>query len=136
MIERYINQDATPRTRIAYWNLPQRIICLPYGPHLSTITVKQRANVRDDYITRVLDTDYWIVDDGLQFKKIELNYQQHTQVEFVSGPGSVPDQLQEAIIQEVAFQYKNRNDPDMTAPQMVGGLSLPTYNMIKNLIRH
>jgi hypothetical protein len=48
----------------------------------------------------------------------------------------VEDVVQEAIIQEVAFQFKNRNDPDLTIPQTMGGLSVPTYNMIKNLIRH
>lgn len=136
MIERYINRDATPRTRIAYWSLPQEVIYLPYGPHLSTITVKQRPSSRDDYETKTVDEDYWIVDDTLQFKAIELSKQQPTQVTFISGPGSVSEQLQEAILQEVSFQFKNRNDPDLEPPEMVGGISRVTYNMIKNLIRH
>jgi len=135
MIEKYINRDTTVRSRIAYWGAPQEIIALPYGPH--TITkVSQRLTPKDVYVEQTIDETYWIVDDALDYQEIQLSKIYNTQVLFTSGSATVDDQIQEAIIQEVAFQFKNRNDPDLTIPQTMGGLSVPTYNMIKNLIRH
>jgi len=135
MIEKYINRDTTIRTRIAFWSNPQEVIALPYGPHTIT-TVEQRLTPKDTYVEQVVDEDYWIVDSAFDYQEIQLSKIYNTKVTFTSGSATVDDVVHEAIIQEVAFQFKNRNDPDLTVPQTMGGLSVPTYNMIKNLIRH
>ena len=135
MIEKYINRDTTSRNRIAYWASPQEVIALPYGPHTIT-TVEQRLTPKDTYVEQTVDEDYWIVDSSFDYQEIQLSKIYNTKVTFTSGSATVDDVVKEAIIQEVAFQFKNRNDPDLTVPQTMGGLSVPTYNMIKNLIRH
>ena len=135
MIEKYINRDTTSRSRIAYWASPQEIIALPYGPHTIT-TVEQRLTPKDTYVAQVVDEDYWVLDSSFDYLQLQLSKIYNTRITFTSGSASVDDVVQEAIIQEVAFQFKNRNDPDLTIPQTMGGLSVPTYNMIKNLIRH
>ena len=135
MIEKYINRDTTSRSRIAYWASPQEIIALPYGPHAIT-TVEQRLTPKDTYVTQVADEDYWVLDSSFDYLQIQLSKIYNTRITFTSGSATVDDVVKEAIIQEVAFQFKNRNDPDLTIPQTMGGLSVPTYNMIKNLIRH
>jgi len=135
MIEKYINRDTTSRSRIAYWASPQEIIALPYGPH-TIVQVEQRLTPKDTYVVQVVDEDYWVLDSSLDYLQIQLSKIYNTRITFTSGSATVDDVVQEAIIQEVAFQFKNRNDPDLTIPQTMGGLSVPTYNMIKNLIRH
>ena len=135
MIEKYINRDTTSRSRIAYWASPQEIIALPYGPH-TIVQVEQRLTPKDTYVVQVVDEDYWVVDTSLDYLQLQLSKIYNTRILFTSGSATVDDVVQEAIIQEVAFQFKNRNDPDLTIPQTMGGLSVPTYNMIKNLIRH
>ena len=77
-----------------------------------------------------------MLDSSFDYLQIQLSKIYNTRITFTSGSATVDDVVQEAIIQEVAFQFKNRNDPDLTIPQTMGGLSVPTYNMIKNLIRH
>ena len=135
MIEKYINRDTTSRSRIAYWASPQEIIALPYGPH-TIVLVQQRLTPKDTYVTQVLDEDYWVLDSSLDYLQLQLSKIYNTRILFTSGSATVDDVVKEAIIQEVAFQFKNRNDPDLTVPQTMGGLSVPTYNIIKNLIRH
>jgi len=135
MIEKYINRDTTSRSRIAYWASPQEIIALPYGPH-TIVQVEQRLTPKDTYVVQVVDEDYWVLDSSLDYLQIQLSKIYNTRILFTSGSATADDVVKEAIIQEVAFQFKNRNDPDLTIPQTMGGLSVPTYNMIKNLIRH
>lgn len=120
-IERYINRDTTLRQRVSLWSHPERRIKLPFGPHVIT-EVRQEING----VLQVVE----YTEQGLEYKEIVLNGRYPTQVTYTSGHASVPEYLQDAVIQEVAFYFKNRNDPNEAMAESKGGLSLPTLNLL------
>ena len=120
-IERYINRDTTQRQRVSLWTIPERRIKLPYGPHVIT---QVRQQVSGEWAV----AEY--TQEGLEFKEIVLDYRYPTEVTYTSGYENVPEYLQDAVIQEVAFYFKNRNDPGEVAAETINGLSLPTLNLL------
>lgn len=123
-IERFIRLDTTERTRISEWFLPQRLIDIPYGFH-SDIVVEQY--VGDEW--RTVENPIII---GLTKKSVRLHYGYQTRVTCTSGFADCPADIVQAIIQEVSFQYKNRNDPNEVQPETRNGLSIPTINLISH----
>jgi hypothetical protein len=129
-IEDYIDIDATLRTRMAWWSVPARRIELPYGTHGDILSV-QRYNVHtnawEDY------TDYRVF--GLDYKVLELGNNGHQiRVTFKSG-SKLNEQLNQAILQEISYQFKNRNDPNMEPALTHAGLSIPTLNILTGIVR-
>lgn len=126
-IERFIRRDTTPRTRQSLYQYPQRIIDIPYGPH-SDIVVEQYVNDAWVAVTSPIIT-------GLQRKSIVLEYAYPTRVTCTSGFEQCPSDIVQAILQETAFQYKNRNDPNEVMPETKHGLSIPTVNLLTGYAR-
>lgn len=128
-VEEFLNKDTTVRLRRSLWLTPQRLIELPYGVHDIQL-VEQQEFFDASFIET---TDYHEV--GLDFKSIRLEYMFPTRVTFISGNNNVEDIFKEAILQEVSYYFKNRNDPNETAPETVNGLSLVTQNLLANYRR-
>lgn len=121
-IERLIDLDTTKRERVSVWDSPAPIICLPFGPH-------------EDLVIEQYEHGHWKVATdveimGIAKKRVKLQYLYPTRISYTSGHEDVPDLIQAAIVQEVSFQYKNRNDPDEVQPDTKHGLSIPTVNLL------
>lgn len=127
-IERYCGYDFRPKTRRSYWLYPKPVIELPNGPHSNVSNVKaidEQGN--EQALTQ--DDDYYI--DGQELYKLRFNQYYHAlEVEHDSGYAQVPDAVQGAIVQEVSFQYKNRNDPNMGRVTSVNGLTLEARHLL------
>ena len=123
-IERYIRRDVVEKTRTSHWTRPAYLISLPYGPHGNVTSVQ---SICDNVTTNV--TDYRVI--GLEYKRIVLDEAVcQVQVTYESGFTVAPSTVKNAVLQEVSFQYKNRQDPD--APRMVSvdGLSLESRQLL------
>jgi hypothetical protein len=123
-IERYIRRDVVGKTRKSHWTRPAYLISLPYGPHGNVVSVQ---SICDNVTTNV--TDYRVI--GLEYKRIVLNEAVcQVEVTYESGFTVAPATVKNAVLQEVSFQYKNRQDPD--APRMVSvdGLSLESRQLL------
>jgi len=128
-VERYADVHTTKRMCRAEFLRPLRRIKLPFGPH-TVVKVEQRSSVDEEYEET---QDYKTV--GLNFLSIELMYRRMTRVTFESGCEAVPRQITTAIKQEIAFKYKNRNDPEQVAAESRAGLSVLTRNSLDVLDR-
>jgi hypothetical protein len=127
-VEDFIDIDSTLRVRKALWQDPARTIELPYGTHGDIISVERYANgVWAEY------EDYEL--EGLDYKSIVLDdIGAPIRVEFQSGVDT-NEQLNQAILQEVAWQFKNRNDPNQAAAEVRAGLSVSTINILTGVVR-
>lgn len=125
-IEDYVNIDTTIRTRRSLWLTPQRVIELPYGVH-EILTVEQQLHPGDAFAPI---ENYRVL--GLEFKSLVLELLYPTRVTYVSGKIPVDDILREAILKEVSYYFKNRNDPNEVAPATLNGLSMITVNLLAN----
>lgn len=131
-VERAIQRDTYIRTRTAYWDMYGGQVWLPYGPHGTVTQVKAitREGVETvltegvDY--RVYRTTFKII-DILQFKgeQLEVVY------ESGYGAGECPQAIRAAILQEISFQYKNRQDPDLGSGISYNGLTLEAMHLLQ-----
>lgn len=135
MLERFVNRDATPRSRVAFWEHPHRYIRLPYGIH-NNVVVYQRSRYEDNWELKTVDEDYYLSNDGSQFENIQLQRPVMTKVEYVSGYVTTPDIMKQGIIQEVAYFFKNRNDPEIESPETKHGMSKQTFNLLSGFVRY
>lgn len=127
-VERYCGYDFRPKERLSYYLYPKPDISLPRGPH-ATITEVKAINELGDETVLTLDEDYYV--DGFQQFDLRLRRYYHAlEIEHSSGYENIPDAVQEAIIQEVSFQYKNRNDPNMGRVTSVNGLTLEARHLL------
>lgn len=115
-LELYANIHATHSVARALYMYPQRYISLPFGPHNDVLTLERYENK-----VWVASTDYNVI--GLNFKRIELYDRRPVRVTFESGCDTIPPEMLSALYQEVAFRYKNRNDPQVVAAESAKGLS-------------
>jgi len=126
-VERYTGIDATKRTRVAFWQQPQPVINIPTRPVHQVLSVEQKIN------------NQWVAinhyeTEGLKQVSIRLQFSRPTRVMYESGYDTVPDELAQAILQEIAYQYKNRNDPNESPANLINGISEPTRNTLATLI--
>lgn len=127
-VEDFINIDTTSRIRQAWWQDPALNIALPYGTHGDIIQVERYEH--DQWVDF---TDYEV--QGLNYKYIKLNrIGVPTRVTFESGVTG-NDQVNQAILQEVAWQFKNRNDPNQASAEVRAGLSVGTINILTGVSR-
>jgi hypothetical protein len=127
-IEDYVNRDTTLRTRMALWSNPDPIIILPYGVH---------GNV--SYVERYEDGHWVDYEDyevyGLNYKYLDIKKTgKSVRVSFQSGGGNY-EEMKQAILQEIAYQFKNRNDPNEAPAVSKSGLSIPTLNILAGIVR-
>lgn len=126
--EGYAGVDSTPRVRRAYWQAPQSIIELPYGPH-ANIDVEQMDG--DGNWNAVNPNDYRIF--GERFVTIALTYLYPTRVTYTSGSAIYSSVFRAVIMQEVSYQYKNRSDPSVAQSETTG--LTPQSQAMLNTIR-
>ena len=137
-IRRYIGQDIVQVTRQSMWFRPYRDNYLSYGPH-GTVTSVISQSEDGTNTTLVSGSDYYV--QGLDFKRIRLInfglngvYLLATYQSGYTGD-NVPEAMKAAIIQEVALQYKNRQDPDLPSRVSVNGLSLEARHLLMPYMR-
>lgn len=123
-VERYIHRDVIVKNRKSHWTRPDRMISLPYGPHGN---ITQIQSIQNNVTLNV--TDFRVV--GLEYKRIVLNEAVgEVLVDYVSGYTVTPPSIKTAILQEISFQYKNRQDPDTPRMVSVDGLSLESRQLL------
>lgn len=127
-VEDFIDIDTTPRTRQAWWQFPAQVIELPYGTHGDVTSVERYENKE-----WVAFEDYEV--EGLTYKQLRLErIGLPLRVMYQSGT-SVAEQVNQAILQEVAWQFKNRNDPNQSIAETRSGLSIATINILDGVMR-
>lgn len=130
-IEAFVNRDTTIRTRQSLWVVPARIIHLPFGKH-EIEKVEQQTQFDGDYI----ETEQYSV-IGDEFLSLVLQSQYPTRITYKSGysSGDIDSIFIEAVVQETAYYFKNRNDPDEAPPLTYAGLSEITLNLLSGEVR-
>lgn len=134
-VESYIRRDLLNKRVKAFWyKVPQQAI-LPRGPHTTIESVVVEDGDGNEK-TLVLDTDYRI--EGMVFKRL-YRFQEFGKltVTFISGYEAEkrPPEVAGAILQEIALQFKNRQDPDTPAMTSVNNLSLEARHLLSSLVR-
>ena len=138
-ISRYIGQDVAQVTRQSIWYRPYKINYLPFGIHGNITSVVSRTEDGTD-TALVEGTDYYI--QGLDFKRIKLDdlalNGAFLVTTYQSGytAGNIPAAMKAAIFQEVALQYKNRQDANLPARVSMGGLSIEARHLLMPFVRH
>jgi hypothetical protein len=122
-VEDYVNRDTTTRVRQSLWTTPDVIIRLPYGKHQITLFEQY---VNDEWVE---STDYETI--GLDFLRVKLRSLRPTRITYNSG-GEYPIEMKAAILAEINYHFKNRNDPNESAPASMG-LSIPAKNILSGL---
>jgi uncharacterized phiE125 gp8 family phage protein len=102
-IEQYCGISLIPRNIVAVLQAPQGMMELPFGPVTSTPTFVDENNT-----AQVIDLI------GLSYKTIK-NPIDYTKATYTAGyaDGQVPEELQEAILLQVAYWWENRGDQDV-----------------------
>lgn len=137
-VGRYIKIDLTKRQRQSYWKNPTSRLVLSFGPHgdVSSVVAK---DIRGNATTLVLNTDYYVT--GLEYKEIHIiNFPvdvYSVTVTYWSGydAGECPDAIRMACIQELNFQYKNRQDANQATVAIVNGLTMESRMLLETYIR-
>jgi len=110
-IEQYCGISLIPRNIVAVLQAPQGMMELPFGPVTSTPTFVDENNT-----AQVIDLI------GLSYKTIK-NPIDYTKATYTAGyaDGQVPEELQEAIMLQVAYWWENRGDEDVKgwSPQVI-----------------
>ena len=87
--------------------------------------------------TLVLNTDYTV--SGMEYKKIHIDGfpGEYMKVTYLSGypAGECPSAIRGAILKEISFQYKNRQDPNTPSRTSVNGLSLEARQLLSPYMR-
>lgn len=124
-VERYIRRDVQVKTRKSHWSRPAYLVSLPYGPH-TNITLIQSIDT-DNVTTNV--TEFRVI--GLDYKRVVLQQAVgQVLVTYVSGYAVTPATIKNAILQEISFQYKNRQDPDSPRMVSIDGLALESRQLL------
>jgi uncharacterized phiE125 gp8 family phage protein len=133
-VERYIGIDLQSKTRQSYWQRTGGYVVLPYGPHTSVSAVVSRDEENVD-TTLVSGTDYVV--EGMDYKEIRFYNKTGGQIiaTYVTGYTTCPDAIRGAILQELSFQYKNRQDPNTPSRTSVNGLSLEARHLLLPYMR-
>jgi hypothetical protein len=85
--------------------------------------------------TLVSGTDYVV--EGMDYKEIRFYNKTGGQIlaTYVTGYTTCPDAIRGAILQELSFQYKNRQDPNTPSRTSVNGLSLEARHLLLPYMR-
>lgn len=127
-IERHIGRDIQPKVRLAYWSRPNFYVKLTHPPVNEIVSV---VNVDEDGNEEELASDSYTV-TGLAFDRaIHFSQKPHIlKVQYECGYAKCPDAVKAAIHQELALQYKNRNDPNSPQVVSVNGLSIEARHLL------
>jgi hypothetical protein len=137
-VGRYIKLDLTRRQRTSYWYNPSNKLKLSFGIHgaVSNVKVADRFGTET---TLVLNENYYV--SGNSFKEIYLTSIpvsfDSVSVTYWSGyeEGYCPDAIRLACVQELNFQYKNRQDINQGTTAIINGLTLESKMLLETYIR-
>lgn len=120
-IERYIAKDTQPTVRLAYWSRPNPVVRLPVEPVTEIVSVKEVTSSGNE--VDVPAENYQIF--GIEHLAIRFHVLPYTlKVQYNSGYEKAPEAIKTALMQEIALQYKNRQDPSQPESPATGGLSV------------
>ena len=134
-VEAYIRQDVVKKSVKSFWFSVPPVALLPRGPH-GDITLVQSINSDNETTTLVEGVDFRV--EGMTYKRlVSIHASGALAVTFESGyeQEDIPPQVPQAVLQEIALQYKNRQDPDTPAMTSVGSLSLEARHLLSSLMR-
>jgi hypothetical protein len=129
-VESYCGLATTPRTIESYWQYPKQLISIPVKP-VSAITAVTKVNHDGTESALVLGTDYTVT--GMNVKYIHLKVDCYAlRVTYEAGyqTNSCPDAVQDAIVQEISLQYKNRQDSNQPSRTSVNSLSIEARHLL------
>ena len=137
-VGRYIKIDLTKRQRTSYWKNPFPKLRLSFGPH-GTITQVQTRDRFGTSTNLTVGTNYLVY--GLEYKDIEITSNpapiDTVYVTYWSGyeDGECPEAIKMACIQELNFQYKNRQDANQPSIAIINGLTAESRMLLETYIR-
>lgn len=129
-VEKYCSIATTPRTMQSYWMYPKTIVALPTKP-ISNITNVTKIDSDGTETELVSSTDYTTT--GLDIKSIRLKTSCYAlRVTYDAGfaTNTCPEAVQDAIIQEISLQYKNRQDSNQPSRTSVNSLSVEARHLL------
>ena len=102
-VEQYTGLSLIPRSIVAVLTVPQGNMELPFGPVTGTPTFVDENGVSQTITTR-----------GLSYPFI-VNPVIYTKATYTAGfaEGAVPDELQQAMLLQIAYWWENRGDQSM-----------------------
>lgn len=137
-VGRYIKIDLTRRQRTSYWKNPLPKLTLSFGPH-GNITEVMTKDAFGNATTLTAGTNYNVY--GLQYKEVVITSNpapiDTAYVTYWSGyeDGECPDAIRMACIQELNFQYKNRQDANQPSITIINGLTAESRMLLETYIR-
>jgi hypothetical protein len=126
-LERYTAKDIHPKERLAYWSRPNFMVKLPVNPVNEIVSVK---SIDTNGVEQEMPTsDYELV--GIEHIAIRFHVMPvRLKVQYKTGYSYAPEPFRAALQQEVALQYKNRQDPSTAEASSAGGLSIEARHML------
>lgn len=122
-LEKYTGCSFAPKTMEAIIRNEKGNQEIPYGPvDAVSSTVTEDGDAISDVKVR-----------GLQFKWIESPYSCYMHLTYTGGYTVLPDDLKQAIKEEVAFRYKNQGDQGDTISESARQLAGP-YRRVQWLL--
>jgi hypothetical protein len=129
-VENYTGIDTTPRVKQSFWSRPMKTVALPGRV---TTNVTNVFSVSPEGVERELvqNVDYY--KQGIKRIKLTLNYDvEALRVVYEAGyaESTCPNAIQDAIIQEISLQYKNRQDSNQPSRLSVNNLSIEARHLL------
>ena len=134
-VESYVKQDVIKKRVRSYWYKTPQIARLSRGPHGDILSVKVKDSNGEEH---ELIEGFQFHAEGMKYKRLYgFTYFGELTVEYESGYGidKAPKQIADAVMQEIALQFKNRQDPDTPAMTSVDNLSLEARHLLASVVR-
>jgi hypothetical protein len=129
-VEKYCSLATTPRTMQSFWMYPRSIVALPTKP-VTSFTNVTKIDSDGTETELVSGTDFTTL--GLDIKSIHLKTSCYAlRVTYQAGyqTNTCPEAIQDAIIQEISLQYKNRQDSNQPSRTSVNSLSVEARHLL------
>jgi hypothetical protein len=129
-VEAYCGLATTPRTMQSYWQYPKQLISIPVKP-VSSVTSVVKISHDGTESTLVSGTDYTVTGMNNIYIHLKVDcYALRVTYEAGFADGQCPDAIQDAIVQEISLQYKNRQDSNQPSRTSVNSLSLEARHLL------
>lgn len=93
---------------------------LPYGPVTGLLSVMTRAFTQGSGTSAYeTETEGWNT-DGDEFLTFTPNIDNRYKLVYTTGMPSVPEDLKQAVLEEILYRYKNKADYEPTAYNVFG----------------
>lgn len=129
-VEAYCGVITTPRTMQSYWQFPKQMISIPVKP-VSSVTSVVKVNSDSTESTLVNGTDYTVTGMNNIYIHLKVDcYALRVTYDVGYATGQCPEAIQDAILQEISLQYKNRQDSNQPTRTSVNSLSLEARHLL------